>query len=936
VSAVINAALGNCKVADLAFGDRLQAFGGLVAIDKRTQLICACSANIEDFLGQRPEALLGRAWSVAFRAEQLDSLFTAADTAGQQLPRIQQAPFVGRPMLIASHSVGHITVVEVEPCVPEPRPFVFADRVGFLHGIAQSGDAQSAAELLMRTVADITEFDRVMLYRFLPDWHGEVLAERLKPGVPGYLGLRFPAGDIPPNARRLYLVNWQRVIADAHADSVALLALPGCAAIDLSFSQFRAVHPVHLQYLNNLGVEASFSVSIVVAGRLWGLIACHHLSPKILSLNQRQLCEEVARTAALHMSDMEHFRLEQARAGFREQLAAILGALRARSGEKRSIVAQLAPLAEMFHAQGILAHLDGQEFHSGSIPDEVSLGALRNSVQSYDRSGIAVRHSIDPVLAKYPALLRYASGSLYLPLLGEDFLLLLRTEQVETVRWAGKPSSEEDLAEPLRQLTPRASFQAWTETVKGCSDPWSEAEIEAAGKARELLIEYQEKQLLEALALRDPLTGLANRAMFEQALQEAIKLAIRDNMLSAVLMLDLDRFKAVNDTMGHAAGDELLIEVGNRLKQLMRARDTIARLGGDEFGIVAYELQRVEDAARTAERIIQEIRRPFTIRDRRVEIGVSIGVSMCPIHAIEPDELLEDADLALYQAKHAGRNTFKSFTSDMLSDSEQRESVRHGLIGAMQDGAMSLVYQPIVHAKTRALQGFEAFARWRHPVQGQLVARDFLPLVEQCQLLTQFAEWGIRSVLQQGKLWMRQALPLVPISVNLTARQFISLDLVDLCGALSQELDVGLEWLRLDLDETALQADFARVAAKIAALARLGILINIDHFGQGLVPLNRLGEVKINQLKLAGRHFEPGRSSTGNDVLVAMVHGLGRVLRIPIVASQIESEAMASRAIAADIEYLQGYRISGELTAAGAEQWLRNRNGSAPVGGSTR
>jgi diguanylate cyclase (GGDEF)-like protein len=932
---MVNAPLGHCKVADLAFGDRLQAFGGLVAIDKRTQLICACSANIEEFLGQSPEELLGRPWRVAFRAEQLDSLFTAVETAGQQLPRIQQTQFVGRPMLIASHSVGHITVAEVEPCVPEPRPFAFADRVGFLHGLARSHTAESAADLLMQTVAGITEFDRVMLYRFLPDWHGEVLAERLKPGVDGYLGLRFPAGDIPPNARRLYLANWQRVIADVHAETVALLALPDCAAIDLSFSQFRAVHPVHLQYLNNLGVEASFSVSIVVAGKLWGLIACHHLTPKVLSLNQRQLCEEVGRTAALHMSDMEHLRLEQSRARFRESLAAILGALRARSGDKRSIVSQLAPIAEMFRAQGILAHLDGQEFHSGSIPDELSLSALRNSVETYDRSGVAMRNSINPVLAKYPALLRYASGSLYIPLLGEDFLLLLRPEQVETVRWAGKPQPEEEIVEPLRQLTPRASFRAWTETVRGSAQPWDESEIEAAGNARELLIEYLEKQQLEALALHDPLTGLANRAMFEKALQEAIKLAIRDNMLTAVLMLDLDKFKAVNDTMGHAAGDELLIEVGNRLKQLMRARDTIARLGGDEFGVVAYDLQRVEDAGRTAERIIQEIRRPFTIRDQRVEIGVSIGVSMCPIHAIEHDELLEDADLALFQAKSAGRNTFKSFTSDMLSDSDQRESVRHGLIGAMQDGAMSLVYQPIVHAKTRALQGFEAFARWQHAVKGPLVARDFLPLVEQCQLLTQFADWGIRRVLQQGKLWTRKALPLVPISVNLTARQFISLDLVGLCTSLSREVDVGLEWLRLDLDEMALQADFARVAAKITALSRLGVLINVDHFGQGLVPLNRLGEVKINQLKLAGKYFEPGRDSTGNDVLVAIVHELGRVLRIPIVASQIETEAMERRAVAADVEYLQGYRVSRELTADGAEQWLRNRNSSAPADGPT-
>jgi diguanylate cyclase (GGDEF)-like protein len=875
--------------------------------------------------------LLGRHWSVVFRVDQVGSLFATPDTPGGQLPVIQQAQIDQRPMLIASHSAGPVAVMELEPCVPEPHQFAFADRVSFLQGLAQSSTAESAAGLLMDTITDITEFDRVMLYRFLPDWHGEVIAERLKPGVQGYLGLRFPAGDIPANARRLYLINWQRVIADVHAETVPLLALPDSPAIDLSFAQFRAVHPVHLQYLSNLGVEASFSVSIIVAGKLWGLIACHHLAPKILSLHRRQLCEEVARTAALHMTGMEQFRLEQARARFREDLAGILGALRAQPGDKRSIVPQLGQLARVFRAQGIVAQLDGQDFHSGSIPDEISLSALRNSLETYDRSRIAARNTISPVLAKYPALLRYASGSLYIPLTGEAFLLLLRPEQVETVRWAGKPQTG-DAADMHAQLTPRASFQAWTETVKGAAEPWDEAELEAAEKARELLVGFLDQLQLEALALRDPLTGLANRAMFEKSLQEAIRLSIKDDTLSAVMMLDLDRFKAVNDTLGHAAGDELLIEVGNRLKGLLRARDTIARLGGDEFGIVAYDLQRLEDAGRAAERIIQEIHRPFTIGGHRVEIGVSIGVSMCPIHAIEHGELLEDADLALYQAKSAGRNTFKSFTADMLTDSEQRDSVRHGLVGAMESGALSLVYQPIIHATTRTLHGFEAFARWQHPTKGYLVARDFLPVVEQCQLLSEFADWGIREVLQQGKLWMRKALPLVPISVNLTARQFVSLDLVGLCSSLSREIDVGLEWLRFDLDETALQTDFGRVAAKIAALSQLGVLISIDHFGQGLIPLNRLGDIKFNHLKLAGKFFEPSRDNTRNDLLVAIVHELGRVLHVSIVASQIETELMEERAQAAGIEYLQGYRISRELSADGAEEWLRNRIGSEPAG----
>jgi chemotaxis family two-component system sensor kinase Cph1 len=920
-----NAPFGNCKAADLSRGDRLQSMGSLLAVDKRTQLICACSANAAEFTGKGPTELLGRHWDVLFRADQLGSLFSPADTADLQLPQIQRAEWAGRSQLVATHSAGDVTIAEIEAWQPENRQHGFADRVGYLRELSQTDTAEQAAVRLMEAVADITGFDRVMAYKFRADWHGEVIAERLKPGVQGYLGLRFPATDLPANARRLYLLNWQRVITDVHAETVALISAPDCPALDLTFSQFRAVHPVHIQYLKNIGVEASFSVSIIVSGKLWGLVACHNFVPKSLSLSHRQLCEEMSRIAALHMTDMVTYRLEQSRSALREQFAEILGALRAQSGDKRALVLQLGQIANVYRADGVFARLDNQSFHSGSVPDDISLSALTNSLETYDKSEIAVRHMVSPLLAAHPALVRFASGSLYLPLTGQDYLLLLRREQVESVRWAGRPQSQEDAGEEILQLTPRASFQAWTETVKGSAEAWDEAEVESAGQARQLLIEYLEKRQLEDMALRDPLTGLANRAMFDRALQEAIRLSLNSNMQVAVFMLDLDKFKPVNDTLGHSAGDELLIQVGNRLQQLMRSRDIVARLGGDEFGIVAYDLQKLEDADLTAARIIQDFRRPFQIQQHSVEIGVSIGVSMCPLHAIERDELLEDADLALYSAKDSGRNTFKSFSNDMLSNSDQRQSVRQSILDAMQNGEMSLVYQPVVNSKTRALQSFESFARWAHPEKGQIPARDFLPVLEQCQLLPQFAHWGIRQVIQQCKSWLRSALPLAPVSLNIDAKQFFSLDLFSLCRSLSQDLEMGLEWLRFDLDETALQSDFARASAKIAALTTLGVLVNIDHFGQGLVQLNRLGEVKINEYKLAGKFFEPTKDDTRNDALIAIVHQVGKVLHVPVVACQIDTEARESTAMHAGMEYLQGYRISRELVPEDAAEWLKRR-----------
>jgi diguanylate cyclase (GGDEF)-like protein len=720
------------------------------------------------------------------------------------------------------------------------------------------------------------------------------------------------------------LVNWQRIIADIRSAPVPIIRALDSEPVDLSFSQLRAVHPVHIQYLENIGVEASFSVSLVVAGRLWGLIACHHLRPKTISLSKRQLCDELARTTAIHMTDMSAMQLEKERAGFREALAEILGALRAQDSSKRAIISQLTQIRQTFRAEAILARLDDQHFHGGHVPDDISLSALLNWLEISGKGAISASTTINPALAKYPALVRFASGLLYVPLGGQDFLLLMRPEQIETVKWAGKPQSAAILRDDVAELTPRASFQAWTEQVKGSSELWSQAEVESAAKLRESLIEHIEKARLETMALRDPLTGLANRFMFEKAIQNAIRFAIKDGTLSAVYVLDLDKFKPVNDTMGHAAGDELLIEVGRRLTTLMRPRDVVARLGGDEFAIVQLDLRQVEHADQTAEWILKEIRRPFTIQGQSIEIGVSIGVSVCPLHATEYSELLEGADLALYQAKLAGRNTFKSFTGIMISDKEHWDSVRRGLIEAMSSGELWLAYQPIVSSKTKTLQSFEAFARWQHSAKGALTAQDVLPLIEQCQLVAQFAGWTIRRALAQGKLWLRKGLPLIPVSVNLSAKQFLSLDLLGLCTSLSTELDIGLEWLRFDLDEAALQADFHRVAEKIAELSRLGVLTNIDHFGQGLVALNQIVDLKINQLKIPGRYLQSGKDIKRNDAIVAIIHSIGTAMNIPVVATQIETEAMEMRAMSAGIEYLQGYHISGPLVPDEAEVWLRN------------
>lgn len=656
-----NSPFGDCKVAELHLADQVQSFGALVAIDKRTQLICACSANSYSFVGKTSEELLGQNYKTLFTPAQVGGVFKHIDAPGNEVPQILEAELHNKAVLIANHSVNNITLVEIEHYQPESFPFNFSDTIEYLHALAATYTVETAAELLMKRVAKVTQFDRVMLYKFLPEWHGEVIAEVLLPGVSGFLGLRFPATDVPANARRLYVMNWQRAIADVYSETAPIHTAPNCEPIDFTFSQLRAVHPAHIQYLKNIGTVASFSISIVMANKLWGLIACHSLAAKKISLAQRQLCEQLARMTSIHMSDMNEMGVEKSRSAYRETQTEVKGALRPQDLDKRAISTQLSKIRQMFKSQGIWAHLDDKDYYSGDTPDDVSLSALRNWLETYDRSHVVALNHIPSGLAKHPALVRLASGTLYIPLNNQDFLLLMRQEQVETVNWAGKPQSLAGDSDALLELTPRASFQMWSQQVKGVSNPWYDVDIEAANKLRELVIEHIEKIQLENLSLHDPLTKLANRLLFQRKLSEAIELSVRNNSLSAIYMLDLDEFKPVNDTLGHAAGDELLVRVSKRLKKIVRERDVVARVGGDEFAIIQFHLFDLQSAQLTSERILGEMRRPFDILGQNIKIGVSIGVAICPFHSVEEQELVQYADHALYQAKRAGRNGFKVY-----------------------------------------------------------------------------------------------------------------------------------------------------------------------------------------------------------------------------------------------------------------------------------
>jgi diguanylate cyclase (GGDEF)-like protein len=506
-------------------------------------------------------------------------------------------------------------------------------------------------------VRAVTGFDRVMAYQFHPDGHGEVVAEALSPGQDPYLGLHYPASDIPRQARALYLRQWLRLIVDVNYRPAALVPERNPRTgrpLDLGLAALRSVSPIHLQYLRNMRVSASMSVSLIVDDDLWGLIACHHRTPRRVGYAVRGLCEVLGRLVSAQLA------AHRQHAAFAVQLEA-----KRRHAELVEQMADLDALArglaegrtsglDLVAADGLVARIDGALATTGIAPPALEADRLVAGVRHDHGAGVFATDALGEHYPELAHLASVASGALVVPLQAPgEYVTWFRREAVRTVDWAGDPRK----ATGRDGLSPRASFARWSETVRGRSRRWSAVEIEAAGVLRRAISDLQLRRAqaeLARMSLHDPLTGLPNRRLLMDRLEHALARAERSGLPPTLLFIDLDRFKLVNDLGGHDAGDTALVEAARRLARLTRAADTVARLGGDEFVLLCEEADP-GDVAQLAERIVEAFTAPFAIDGREWTITASVGVARADAES-QPQALLAKADRAMYRSKRAGRS----------------------------------------------------------------------------------------------------------------------------------------------------------------------------------------------------------------------------------------------------------------------------------------
>jgi diguanylate cyclase (GGDEF)-like protein/PAS domain S-box-containing protein len=412
------------------------------------------------------------------------------------------------------------------------------------------------------------------------------------------------------------------------------------------------------------------------------------------------------------------------------------------------------------------------------------------------------------------------------------------------------------------------------------------------------------EQRIAFMAHHDVLTGLANRLAIMEKIEEAVARHRRRNDPFAVLLLDLDRFKHVNDTLGHAVGDALLRETAVRLKASLRETDVLARLGGDEFAIVQDRENNQRDATiALADRIIDIISKPFNIDGNEVNIATSIGIALAPEHAVSSDSLMKMADLALYRAKSAGRNGYRFFDPEMSLAASARHELETELRHAIQKDELELFYQPIIDTKTRAICGAEALIRWRHPTKGLILPDQFIPLAEETGMITQIGEWLMQAACTDAAGWPAD----VKVAVNLSAVQFRKNNLVDIVVCALAESGLPPERLELEITETALIESATECLPILRQFKNLGIAVALDDFGTGYSSLSQLMMFPFDKIKVDKSFTQNLTKRTECAAIIAATLTLARSLDIATTAEGVETAEQYRLLRLAGVTSLQGY-----------------------------
>jgi diguanylate cyclase (GGDEF)-like protein len=442
---------------------------------------------------------------------------------------------------------------------------------------------------------------------------------------------------------------------------------------------------------------------------------------------------------------------------------------------------------------------------------------------------------------------------------------------------------------------------------------------------REINQHRQTQEKLYQIAFYDSLTGLPNRTLFLELLQNSIQRSQQDEHYSfSVLFLDCDRFKLVNDSLGHQVGDQLLKQVAFRLQSCIRPVDTLARFGGDEFIVILEDLDDLDFTKMVAQRLIEKLKQPFRVKERDIFLGASLGLILDTKHYQSPETILRDAEMAMYRAKESGKACYQIFESEMHLLAQKHLQLETDFRLALQRQEFIVYYQPLFCFRTNRIKGFEALVRWNHPEKGLLSPMNFMPLAEETGLIVPLGLWVLREACYQLKTWQQQKFGQenLTMSVNLSVKQFAQEDLIENIEAIIAQSKIKTGTLTLEITETALMDNNSLAQDVISELRKLNISLSIDDFGTGYSSLSYLHQFPVEQLKIDRSFIQSMNRKTDNINIIETIITLAKNLKMQIVAEGIETQMQFNRLKNLECDFGQGYFFSKPLPSESIDALL--------------
>ncbi|CAG0906983.1 unnamed protein product, partial [Cyprideis torosa] len=420
---------------------------------------------------------------------------------------------------------------------------------------------------------------------------------------------------------------------------------------------------------------------------------------------------------------------------------------------------------------------------------------------------------------------------------------------------------------------------------------------------------------IDFLAYHDPLTGLPNRLLFNEQVNHALIRCHRDKSKLTVMFMDLDRFKNINDTLGHPVGDEVLRLAASRMSDVLREQDVLARIGGDEFILLLEDIHSAADASVVAKKVQTCFAKPFVVMGKQLYLSSSIGISLYPEDGTDVSTLVKNADTAMYQAKARGRNDYRFYTEDLAIDPSEHLFLEVGLRQALGRGELDVYYQPLIALDTGQIVGAEALLRWRHPEKGLMTPEHFIPLAEETGLIVPIGHWVLMEACSQAVRWHKEGYPLRRISVNLSTIQVQRGDIVTSVARVLRDTGLAAEYLELEITENFILEDIDQSVRVLEGLRDLGVMLAIDDFGTGYSSLAYLKRLPVNKLKIDKSFVSDMDVNPNDEDIVKAVIALGKSLQLKLVAEGVEREQQLQFLMAQGCDEGQGFLYSCPVPA---------------------